>query len=189
MGVRIIKKLLCLYFTFLKIGAFTFGSGYAMLPIVYREISVKKKWISEEEISDYVAFAQSLPGVIAINISCFVGKKIAGISGAIVSCIGVITCPSVIIFFISRFFSDITKYPITKKIIGSLKPVTTAIVLLAFIKIYKTNVKDKFQVTIFGLSVIAFFFFKISTQYIIISACVLSCLYKGLVKIEKRERR
>ena len=85
MGMRIIKKLLDLYFTFLKIGASTFGSGYAMLPIVYREISVKKKWISEEEFSDYVAFAESLPGVIAINISCFVGKKIAGVIGALIS--------------------------------------------------------------------------------------------------------
>lgn len=186
MGMRIIKKLLDLYFTFLKIGASTFGSGYAMLPIVYHEISVKKKWLSDDEISDYLAFSQSLPGVIAINISCFVGKKIAGVIGALISCVGVITCPSIIIFLISCFFSDITKFSITKKIIASLQPVITAIVLLACTKIYKTNIKDRFQIIIFVLGVIAFLFFKISTQYIIISACILSCLYKRLVRNIKK---
>ena len=74
-----------------------------MLPIIRQEISLKRNWINEDEISDYIAFAQSLPGVIAINISCAVGKKIAGIKGAITACLGVITLPSIIIILISHF--------------------------------------------------------------------------------------
>ena len=183
-----IKKLLGLYFIFLKIGGFTFGSGYAMLPIIRQEIALKRNWINEDEISDYIVFAQSLPGVMAINISCAVGKKIAGIKGSIAACIGAITLPSIIIILISHFFRDIMKIPMVNKIILSIQSVTVAIVLLAFVQIYKSNIKDLFQKVIFVSGIIASIFFKIPTQYIIISACIIACIYKHFMrnKINKK---
>ena len=153
-----------------------------MLPIIRQEISLKRNWINEDEISNYIAFAQSLPGVIAINISCAVGKKIAGIKGAITACLGVITLPSIIIILISHFFCDIIKISVVNKIISSIQSVTVAIVLLAFVQIYKSNIKDLFQKVIFVLGIIASIFFKIPTQYIIISACIIACIYKRFAK-------
>lgn len=153
-----------------------------MLPIIKQEISLKRKWISEKEISDYIAFAQSLPGVIAINVSCAVGKKIAGINGAIAACFGAITLPSIIIILISHFFCDIMKSSMVNKIISSVQSVTVAIILLAFVQIYQSNIKDLFQKIIFVLGIIASIFFKIPTQYIIIVACIIACIYKRFAK-------
>ena len=85
-----------LFLTFAKMGVMTFGGGYAMLPILQKEVVQKKKWASDEEIMDYFAIGQCTPGIIAVNTATFIGYKVKGVVGAIVSTLGVV-CPSVII--------------------------------------------------------------------------------------------
>ena len=89
-----LREILSLFVVFFKIGSVTFGGGLAMLPILERELIQKKKWITNEELIDYYAISQSTPGVIAVNVSTFVGHNRAGIPGAVAATLGVVT-PSV----------------------------------------------------------------------------------------------
>ena len=95
--------LLDLFLTFARIGGLTFGGGYAMLPILQREVAENKKWTTEEELMDYYDIGQCTPGVIAVNVATFIGYKIAGIIGGIIATLGVIT-PSVIIITLLLHF-------------------------------------------------------------------------------------
>ncbi len=107
--------LLDLYLTFAKIGVFTFGGGYAMLPLLEREVCDKKNWASQEEILDYYAIGQSTPGIIAINTSTFLGYKMAGKIGGIVASFGFITPSIIIIVLIANFlkiYARVEKSPI-----------------------------------------------------------------------------
>ena len=101
------KKLIKLFLVFAKIGAVTFGGGYAMLPILQREISEKYNWASEEEILDYFAIGQCTPGVIAVNTATFVGYKQCGMLGGIFATLGVIFPSVVIITVLAAFISNI----------------------------------------------------------------------------------
>ena len=98
------KILIDLFLTFTKIGAVTFGGGYAMLPILQREIVENKKWGTEEELADYYAIGQCTPGVIAVNVATFIGRKIAGNLGGVIATIGVVFPSVVIISLLSGLF-------------------------------------------------------------------------------------
>ena len=96
--------LLEMFLTFFKIGAFTFGGGYAMIPIIQDEISVKRDWMKEEEFLDALAMAQGSPGAIAVNTSIYVGYKLKGVRGAIVATLGTVLPSFLIMLIIARFF-------------------------------------------------------------------------------------
>ncbi|MCF0151337.1 MAG: chromate transporter, partial [Firmicutes bacterium] len=85
------KELLLIYWTFFKMGAVTFGGGYAMLPILRREIVENKKWADEETVMDFYALSQGLPGIIAANVSTFLGYKKKGVPGAVAAVLGVVS--------------------------------------------------------------------------------------------------
>ena len=100
------KKAWTLFLTFLKIGAFTFGGGYAMIALLENEFGIKKKWIKHDEFLDMVAIAESTPGPVAINSATYIGYKIDGISGALASTVAVCIPSFVIIYLISLFFNQ-----------------------------------------------------------------------------------
>jgi len=108
------KKLLKLFWIFFKIGAFTFGGGYAMIPLIEREMVEKQKWLSDDEIIDMFAVAESIPGAIAINTSTFIGYKVAGYWGAIVAMFGVALPSFLIITIIAAVFSQFQDLPLVK---------------------------------------------------------------------------
>ena len=123
------SKILILFLTFMKIGALTFGGGYAMIPIIEEEVTKKRKWISEIEIMDILAISESTPGPIAVNTATYVGYKVAGIVGGIVATIG-LTIPSfVIIFVISFFYQDFMKWPVIAAMFKGLK---VGVIILLF---------------------------------------------------------
>ncbi|MCC8088129.1 MAG: chromate transporter [Rikenellaceae bacterium] len=109
-------------------GCFTFGGGYAMVPLIQREIIDNRKWISADEFLDLLALAQSSPGPIAINTSVFVGYKMRGILGSIVCIVGTILASFVIILLIAMFFSDFTKYPLVESAFKGMRPVVVALI-------------------------------------------------------------
>jgi len=180
--VIFINKLLDLYFTFAKIGGFTLGSGYAMIPIIKNEVINKKKWLDEDEILEYITLAQSIPGVIAINMATAIGKKVAGIKGAIISTLGMITCPAIIIIIIANFFYEIKKHELAQKIFSSIQALSVAMILIAVLGLYKSGVKDLFQKAIFILSIILSIWLKFQVQYIIIISGLLSLAYKNIFR-------
>lgn len=147
-------SLLTLFLTMLKIGAFTFGGGYAMIAIIESELSSKRNWIGKEEFLDMVAISESTPGPVAVNMATFVGYKIGGVFGSCVATAGVVLPACLILFTISLFFDAF----LTLKYVGyafrGIQACVVYLILSAGLKMLKSMKKNAFNVTII-LAVIA----------------------------------
>ncbi len=177
-----VKELINLYFAFFRIGAFTFGGGYAMLPMLEKEVVEKYKWATLEEVLDYFAIGQCTPGVIAVNTATFVGYKNKGILGGIVATLGVITPSIVIISIIATILSAIYENPIVKHAFLGIGVAVCAVLCQAVLKIGKSGIKDKFTFLIAAAAFVLSMFFNVSTIYIVIGAGVLTLLYKKITR-------
>ena len=122
------NNLLLLFYEFAKIGLFTFGGGYAMIPML-KDVVTKYNWISLEEFQDFIAVSECTPGSIAINMATYVGFETEGVIGAIVSSIGVILPSFIIILIIACVLKNFTKYRVVKIVMYVLKPITIALIL------------------------------------------------------------
>ena len=118
-----------LFTTFFKIGGFTFGGGWAMTPLIEREVVDKYHWIDKEEFLDELAVAQSLPGILAVNISVLVGNKLRGFKGSFVAAMGTILPSFVVILLIAIFFSQIYNNPTVASIFKGIRPAVVALIL------------------------------------------------------------
>jgi len=131
-----------LFLTFFKIGSVSFGGGYAMLPILDRELAEKQKWVTEEELLDYYAIGQSTPGIIAINTATFVGYKTAGITGAIAATLGMITPSLIIIILIATFLKHFNEYPLVIKALKGVNIAVAVLLISSVIKFARKTVTD-----------------------------------------------
>lgn len=137
-----IKQLFQIYVTFFKLGSMSFGGGYAVLPLMEREVIEEKKWISKEKIVDIFSVAQALPGAVALNSSAFVGYSIAGIKGAVSALLGNLT-PSVIIMIILSILLDrFSSNTFVQAAFYGIRPVIVGLILYAAFKIGRTALKD-----------------------------------------------
>lgn len=127
-----------LFWTFLKIGAFTLGGGYAMIPLVQREVVDRQHWIEEEEFLNMLALAQSAPGVMAVNTAIFIGYKIRGWKGVIVTTLGSILPSFVIILLIATVFMRFKEYPAVEAIFRGIRPAVVALIAAPLYKMAKT---------------------------------------------------
>ena len=131
-----------LYLTFARVGVMMFGGGYAMLPILQREIVENKGWATEEQLADYYAIGQCTPGVIAVNTATFVGSYTAGIPGSILATLGVVSGPLVIILIIAAFLSGFMDLPAIAHAFSGVRACVTALILSSVIKLFKNAVRD-----------------------------------------------
>lgn len=134
--------LLDLFLTFAKMGAMTFGGGYAMLPILQREVVEKKKWATEDQLADYYAVGQCTPGIIAVNTATFVGTSQAGIPGGIVATLGVVFPSILIILAIAAFLSGFMHLEAVAHAFNGVRAGVVALILVSIIKLFKGAVKD-----------------------------------------------
>lgn len=130
--------LLDIFLTFFKVGSFTIGGGYAMLPIIQQEVVDKKKWLGEEEFLDSIAVTNSLPGPLAINCATFVGYKTAGLPGAVSAALGAVMPSFLIILIIATFFSSIKDNAIVQDIFAGIRPAVVALIAFALVKLVKS---------------------------------------------------
>ncbi|MFI3317581.1 MAG: chromate transporter [Rikenellaceae bacterium] len=130
-------RLLSLLFSFMKIGVFTFGGGYAMIPLIRGEVIERRGWIENKEFMDLLTLAQSIPGPIALNSSAFVGYKMRGYIGAITSVMGVILPSFTILLIIAIFFSAIRYNPIVDAAFKGMRPVVVALIVLPVLQFAK----------------------------------------------------
>ena len=130
--------LIDLYLTFTKVGAMMFGGGYAMLPILQREIVDNKKWSTADQLADYYAVGQCTPGVIAVNTATFIGSQQAGIAATL----GVVTIPAILILIIAAFLSSFMDSVIVAHAFNGIRACVTALILASVIKLFKGSVKD-----------------------------------------------
>ena len=137
-----VKSLETLFFTFFKIGLFTFGGGYAMLPILQRELVDNKGWATEEELADYYAVGQCTPGVIAVNTATFVGYNRLGWLGGIVATLGVVFPCLVIIMAIAAFLSNFMHLNVVVHAFNGVRAGVVALILSSVLKLLKTSLVD-----------------------------------------------
>lgn len=124
--------------TFFKIGAFTIGGGYAMLPIIQKEVVENKKWMKDEEFLDSIAVTNSLPGPLAINCATFVGYKTAGLPGALSAVLGAVMPSFLIILVIAIFFTTIADNRIVEQVFAGIRPAVVALIAFALLKLVKS---------------------------------------------------
>lgn len=122
------NNLLILFFEFFKIGLFTFGGGYAMIPML-KDVVTKYNWITLEEFQDFIAVCECTPGPVAINMATYVGFKTSSILGAVIASIGVILPSFIIILLIASILKNFTKYKVVNIVMNILKPITIALIL------------------------------------------------------------
>ena len=132
-----------LFLTFARVGVMMFGGGYAMLPILQREIVEKKGWATEDQLADYYAVGQCTPGIIAVNTATFVGSESAGIAGGVIATLGVVFGPIVIITVIAAFLSGYMDLPVIAHAFNGVRACVTALILSSVIKLFKGAVKDR----------------------------------------------
>ena len=138
-----------LFLTFAKVGAMTFGGGYAMLPILQREVVEKKGWATDEELTDYFAIGQCTPGVIAVNTATFIGHKYKGKLGGIVATLGVVFPSIVIIIAIAAFISNFADIPWVQHALAGVNACVVALIASSVVKLGKTTLKNRPSVVIF----------------------------------------
>ena len=145
------KELFDLFFTFARIGGLTFGGGYAMLPILQREVVEKRKWCSDEELMDYYAIGQCTPGIIAVNTATFVGHKTRGTAGAIMATLGVVFPSVVIITLIAAFIQNFADLAIVQNAFAGIRACVCVLILNAVLKLLKSSVVDKPTAAIYAV--------------------------------------
>ena len=141
--------LLDLFCAFFRIGLFTFGGGYAMLPLLQREIVEKKKWATEEEMLDYFAVGQCTPGVIAVNTATFVGFKEKKLSGAIFATLGVVSPSLVIITVIAALLSNFAHIAAVQNAFAGIRVAVCVLIFNSIAKLWKKSVVDKLTFAVF----------------------------------------
>ena len=134
--------LIDLFLTFARIGVCTFGGGYAMLPILQRELVENKKWATETELADYYAVGQCTPGIIAVNTSTFVGRSQAGIAGGIIATLGLVFPSLVIIMVIAAFLQNFMHLEFVVHAFNGVRAGVVALILSSVIKLFKNAVMD-----------------------------------------------
>ena len=171
-----LKQFFELYFAFVKIGAFTFGGGLAMMPIMQRELIEKRGWVTEEELIDYFAIGQSTPGIIAVNVSTFVGYKRLGWLGGIIGTLGVVTPSWVIIMLLAGAISSVDKYPLAQKALRGINVAVAALLTSVIVKFSKKTIKNIWNALFMLLAFALIYFLKVQSVWIILSALITGCL-------------
>lgn len=159
-------SLLNIFLVFAKIGAFTIGGGYLMVPSIENEMR-KRKWLSDEELPDMVALSQSAPGLLTVNMAIFAGYRLHGIAGSIAATIGCLLPPFAIILVIAMFFSSFKDNHIINAIFSGVRPAAVAIIASYMIKLLKRGKHNAASFIITGATLLLVAFLKISPIYIL----------------------
>lgn len=168
-----------MFITFFKIGAFTFGGGFAMIPIIQDEIVEKHKWMDEEEFVDTISLTQAAPGPIAVNASIYVGYKLKKIPGAIVCTLGVVIPSFIIISIIARFFTVFRNNLVITKIFMGVRPAVVALILSAVYRLFNTTMKENIYIRVVGalLTIAAIVILGINPMWTILLGAMSAIIY------------
>ena len=174
------KLLLKLFFAFAKVGVMTFGGGYAMLPMLQREIVDKHDWATEEELMDYFAIGQCTPGVIAVNTATFIGQKQKGIIGGIFATLGVVFPSVVIISLLAGVIEAFSDLQWVQQAFGGIRICVCVLILNAVVKLCKKAIVDKVTLALFAIVTAGAFFLDLSPVIFVLFAGLTGILVKNL---------
>ncbi len=181
------RELFELYFAFLKIGAVNFGGGYAMLPLLEKDLVNKRGWTTMDDLADYFAIGQCTPGIIALNVSTFIGHKRKGIIGALASTLGFLTVPIVLILVIAAFLTNFAELVVVQHAFAGIRVCVCVLILQAIQRLWKKSVVDNITLILY---LVIFFLtaagsyvlpFKLPAAVMVIAAGIFGVLF-GSVK-------
>ncbi len=164
------KELIDLYVAWFKMGLFTFGGGYAMLPMIQKEVIEKHHWATEDEIMDYYAIGQCTPGIIAVNTATFVGYKVKKDIGGIIATLGVVSPSIIIISILSTLISNFSEIPVVQHALSGIQIAVCVLMYVAIEKLLKKGVKDVPTFLIFAGAFVLAYFTDISTVVLVLIA-------------------
>lgn len=169
---------------FFKIGAFTIGGGYAMVPLIENEIVTKRKWIEKEDFLDLLAISQSAPGILAVNISIFIGYKLRGIRGSIITALGTILPSFLIILLIALFFHSFRNNPMVESIFRGIRPAVVALIAAPTFTMAKSAKINRYNIWIPIISALLIWLMGFSPIWIILASGTIGFLW-GKLKTKK----
>lgn len=170
------KVLLQLYTAWFKMGLFTFGGGYAMLPMIQREVIEKYHWATEDEIMDYYAIGQCTPGIIAVNTATFVGYYQKGIAGGIAATLGVVSPSVIIIGLIASLISNFAELPVVQHALLGINVAVCVLMIEAIMNLWKKSIKNIAAFCIFAMALLLSVLTGISTVWLVTLSGVLGIL-------------
>ena len=159
-----------LYALFFKMGLFTFGGGYAMLPILQKEAVEKQKWVTEEELLNYYSIGQCTPGIIAVNAASFIGYKLRKISGLISATLGVISPSLIIIILVAALLRQYMDNQDVQQAFGGIRICVIALIIDTVWDMWKKGIKDVRGYIVFAAAALLLWFFNLSAILIVILA-------------------
>jgi len=171
------ELLITLFIAFLKIGTFSFGGGYAMLPFIQKEIVESNTWISMSEFTDIIGISQMTPGPVAINSATFVGYKVGGIIGSIIATLGVITTSFILITIINKLLSKFKESKVVKTALLGMRPVLIALIIYAFIDLAKESYVDLKSIIITLIIGVILLSKKVHPILVIVIAAILGVFF------------
>lgn len=177
------KLLWQLFFSFFKVGMFTFGGGYAMIPLLQAELADKRKWISESDLMDYFSIGQCTPGIIAVNVATFCGYKMKAKTGAVVATFGIIAPSMILIMLIASVLRNFLDNPYVVHAFAGIRIVVVALIAETLIAFWKKGIRDKTGLGIFVVSFGLLLGLKVSPAVIVLLAVAF-----GLVLQKRRSR-
>ena len=170
--------LLRLFWVFLKAGTFTFSGGLAMLPLIQKDVIDKYDMLDKETFLDYAALSQTLPGVIALNCGVFVGRKVAGIAGALAAGFGTVLPAFVAMLVVAILLDSIPKTGIIQSVFAGVRSASAALILYSAISLGSKNFKKPFPIALIALSFVIVLFFNVSAFWVILCAALAGLAYK-----------
>ena len=175
-----LKELFEIYLTSMRVGALTFGGGYAMIPILQREVVENKKWNTEEEVLDYYSLAQCLPGIIMANTLGFVGYKRKGRAGAIAASLGAITPSIIIIAIIASLLTTFADVPLVQHAFAGIRACVCVLIFNSILKLWKNSVVDFITLGIFVLVALGSLFLDLSPVVFVLAAAIVGILVTAM---------
>lgn len=174
------------FLIFFRIGLFTIGGGYAMIPLIEDELVEKKKWMKKAEFLDLLAVAQTVPGIFAVNIAIFIGYKLKRFRGALVMATGTIAPSFIIMLAVALFFQQFAHLPVVEAIFKGIRPAVVALIAAPTFKMAKTTQISRYNIWIPVVSALLIWLLGVSPVYIIIAAGVGGYVYGRFSKPNKQ---
>jgi len=180
------KELWTLFITFMRIGGLTFGGGYAMLPMLQREVVERRGWATEEELMDYYAIGQCTPGIIAVNTATFIGNKYKGIIGGVVATLGVIFPSLVIITIIAALLNNFADIELVKHAFAGIRVAVAGLIISSILKLAKSGIKDVVGIIICVAAVAITMVFGASPIYCVVGGAAAGIIIMSIKEAKKK---
>jgi len=186
-SLSLLRKVWILFSTFFRIGTFTIGGGYAMLPLIEREFVEDRKWVTKEEMIDILAIVQSLPGIIAVNSSIFIGYRVSGLLGAVIATVGLLISPIAMITAFAYLYINVQEKEFLQGLFIGVRSGVTALILLAGIRLGKSVLTGIFAWSAAAASLTAVWIIGVHAGLVILFSALAGSIAYGINRA--RERR